>query len=82
MQIPQAIRDRMTSAPGHQEERLEGVRVAREMLEEVKEIVAGVYIMPQFGRFRTAVEVLQVLGHDFAPEDRDPGHPTAAGHHP
>jgi hypothetical protein len=28
--------------------------------------------MPQFGRFRTAVEVLQAVGYDFAPEDRDP----------
>jgi homocysteine S-methyltransferase len=82
MQIPQAIRERMASASSPQEERLEGVRVAREMLEKVRDVVAGVYIMPQFGRFRTAVEVLQVLGYDFAPEDREPENLGAASHRP
>jgi hypothetical protein len=47
--------------------------IAREMLESVKEDVAGAYLMPQFGRYRTAVEVLQPLGYDFASEDSEGG---------
>ncbi len=70
MQIPEPIRKRLASAPTPEEQRREGVRVAREMLEEVRDDVAGAYLIPQFGRYRTAVEVLQVLGYDFAPEDR------------
>lgn len=70
MQIPADIRDRMASTEGPEQGRLEGVRIAREMLEQVKDSVVGAYLMPQFGRYRSAIEVLQPLGYDFAPEDR------------
>ncbi|MFQ5878232.1 MAG: bifunctional homocysteine S-methyltransferase/methylenetetrahydrofolate reductase [Acidobacteriota bacterium] len=70
MQIPEEIRARMAKARSPEEARREGVRVAREMLDEVRDDVAGAYVMPQFGRFRSAVEVLRSLGYDFAPEDR------------
>jgi len=76
MQIPAAIRARMAKAASAEEGRREGMLVARDMLLEVKDDVAGAYLMPQFGRFRTAVEVLQPLGYDFDPEDRqDTPHP-------
>ena len=52
--------------------RREGVLIAREMLEEVKADVVGAYLMPQFGRFRSAVEVLEAVGYHFAAEDTDP----------
>jgi len=32
------------------------------MLLQVKDDVVGAYVMPQFGRFRTAVEVLHLWG--------------------
>jgi len=48
-------------------------REAREMLESVKDDVVGAYLMPQFGRYRTAVEVLQPLGYDFASGDSEGG---------
>ncbi len=70
MQIPAAIRARMAKAASAEDGRREGMLVARDMLQEVKDDVAGAYLMPQFGRFRTAVEVLQPLGYDLAPEDR------------
>jgi methionine synthase I (cobalamin-dependent)/5,10-methylenetetrahydrofolate reductase len=70
MQIPQDKRDRMAATSTPTAARMEGVRIAREMLEEVKAGVVGAYIMPQFGRYRSAIEVVQVLGYEFAPEDR------------
>jgi homocysteine S-methyltransferase len=69
MRIPDDIRQRMAAAATPEAARLQGMLIAREMLESVKEEVAGAYLMPQFGRYRTAVEVLQPLGYDFASED-------------
>ena len=70
MQIPGPTRERMARVATPEAGRREGVLIAREMLEAVKSDVVGAYLMPQFGRFRTAVEVLQVVGYEFAPEDR------------
>ncbi|HEV8202281.1 MAG TPA: bifunctional homocysteine S-methyltransferase/methylenetetrahydrofolate reductase, partial [Candidatus Polarisedimenticolia bacterium] len=74
MQIPQDIRQRMAAAGQQSPEaaRRQGMLIAREMLDEIKSDVVGAYLMPQFGRYRTAIEVLQPVGYDFAPEDRDP----------
>ena len=69
MQVPERIRSRMAAASSPEAGRREGVLIARDMLEEVKDDVAGVYLMPQFGRARTAVEVLQAVGYRLAPED-------------
>jgi homocysteine S-methyltransferase len=73
MRIPDDIRQRMAAAATPEAARLQGMLIAREMLESVKEDVAGAYLMPQFGRYRTAVEVLQPLGYDFASEDSEGG---------
>jgi methionine synthase / methylenetetrahydrofolate reductase(NADPH) len=43
------------------EGRKEGVKMAQELLLEVKDLVSGVYIMPSFGRYEVAAEVLTVL---------------------
>jgi homocysteine S-methyltransferase len=72
MQIPLSIRERMAAAPTPEAARLQGTLIAREMLEEFKDDVVGAYLMPQFGRYRTAIEVLQVVGYRFAPQDSDP----------
>ena len=69
MQIPAPIRERMARAATPEAGRKEGMLIARDMLMQVKDDVVGAYVMPQFGRFRTAVEVLQPLGYEFAPED-------------
>ena len=43
------------------EGRKEGVRLAQELLREVRGLIDGVYIMPSFGRYEVAVEVLEAL---------------------
>jgi homocysteine S-methyltransferase len=72
MQIPADIRARMAAAVSPEEGQRTGAAIARDMLEEVKDAVVGAYLMPQFGRHRTAVEVLKAVGYDFAPEDAAP----------
>jgi homocysteine S-methyltransferase len=73
MQIPADIRRRMEATESPDAGRREGVRIATEMLEQVKDSVVGAYLMPQFGRYGSAIEVLQPLGFSFAPGD--PGGP-------
>lgn len=57
MRVPDLIRERMRAA-GKERGTAEGVQIAREMLSAVKERVAGAYIMPPFGRYRLAVDVI------------------------
>ncbi len=59
MSIPEDIRDRMRKAGGGPDGRAEGVRIAREMLSAVKDRVDGVYLMPPFGRYGLALEVIE-----------------------
>lgn len=63
MQIPEDVRARMKGAGSGAEARREGVRIAREMVEAVRQRpeVAGVYIMPPLGRYEMALEVME--GH-------------------
>lgn len=52
-------RDRMRRAGA--EGRAEGVNMARELLLQLRPDVQGVYLMPSFGRYEVAAEVLRVL---------------------
>ena len=68
-------RMRLAGANGRQE----GVKMAQELLLELKELphVQGVYLMPSFGRYELACQVLEVL----TPEERGEGIPhTGAAH--
>ena len=58
--------DRMRKAGANGRE--EGVKMAQELLLQLKELryVQGVYLMPSFGRYETACQVLEVL----TPEER------------
>ena len=58
MSIPEAVRERMRLAGSGAPARKEGVAIAREMLEQVKDRVAGAYIMPPFGKHDLALEVI------------------------
>ena len=58
MQVPTHIRERMRKAGAGADGRKEGVRIAREMLEEVRGRVAGAYIMPPLERYELALEVI------------------------
>lgn len=56
--IPESYRLRMRQA---EEPQREGVLIARELLVALKPLVRGVYIIPQFGRYDLAADVLDVL---------------------
>jgi homocysteine S-methyltransferase len=62
MRIPGAVRERMRTAEGKEAARAEGVAIAREALAGVRDLpgVRGVYVMPPFGRYEVALEVLDV----------------------
>ncbi|MEZ4570313.1 MAG: methylenetetrahydrofolate reductase [Thermomicrobiales bacterium] len=53
------IRDRMRRAGSSA--RKEGVKISQELLLEARDSVHGVYIMPSFGRYSMAVEVIDAL---------------------
>ncbi len=56
--IPEIIRSRMAEASDQQRE---GVRIAQEILEELRPRIQGVYMIPVFGRYNLAADVLDVL---------------------
>jgi len=58
MSIPEDIRERMRRAGNGPPARAEGVKIAREMLQAVRPRVQGAYIMPPFGRYELALEVI------------------------
>jgi homocysteine S-methyltransferase len=62
MAIPEAIRERMRGAPGPAGAD-EGIAIAREMLVEFMDQVVGAYVMPQLGRYQTALRLLEPLGY-------------------
>ncbi len=58
MAVPEEIRERMRRAGNSDLGRKEGVAIAREMLDAVKHRVQGAYIMPPFGRYQLALDVV------------------------
>ncbi len=54
--LPDWTLDRMRKAS---DGRQEGVKIAREALLELRECLQGVYVMPMFGRFDSAAEVIE-----------------------
>jgi methionine synthase I (cobalamin-dependent)/5,10-methylenetetrahydrofolate reductase len=61
MRIPLAVRERMRAAENKDAARAEGVAIAREALEGVRKLpgIRGAYVMPPFGRYEVALEVLE-----------------------
>jgi homocysteine S-methyltransferase len=59
--VPDAIIERMSKAGTGEYARAEGVAIAREMLAAVRHLVQGVQIAAPFGRYSTAVDVLEAL---------------------
>ena len=60
MSIPEAIRSRIERAGEKAPE--EGVRIAVELLNALRGTVQGAYLMPPFGRYDLAAEVIEGLG--------------------
>jgi homocysteine S-methyltransferase len=59
--IPDSYMERLRAAPDPQ---LEGVRIAREILEAVQPFANGVYMVPAFGRYDLVADVLDALSID------------------
>jgi homocysteine S-methyltransferase len=58
--IPERVRDRLRSAGG--DAWREGLAMAVELIEELRaDGVAGIYQMPQFGRFDRAAELVEAI---------------------
>ncbi len=60
--VPAEYMDRMRSVENAEAARAEGVAIAREMVERVKPLVAGVQLSAPFGRYQMAVEVAEAIG--------------------
>jgi len=60
--VPPASLERMRRAEGTEAARAEGVAIAREMVERVRGLVAGVQLSAPFGRYQTALDVAEAIG--------------------
>ncbi len=58
MQVPKYVLKRMAEADEKGGGQAEGIAIAREMLESVRDRIQGVYVMPPFGRYTVAMELL------------------------
>ncbi|MFC1850384.1 bifunctional homocysteine S-methyltransferase/methylenetetrahydrofolate reductase [candidate division CSSED10-310 bacterium] len=61
MTIPAEIRERLRKAETKKEAQRIGIEIARESLLQARDLVEGVYIMPPFGRYEAAIEVLHEM---------------------
>jgi methionine synthase I (cobalamin-dependent)/5,10-methylenetetrahydrofolate reductase len=60
--VPQPYMDRMRRAESAEAAKAEGVAIAREMVEQVRGMVAGVQLSAPFGRYQMAIEVAEAIG--------------------
>ena len=61
VRIPAAIMARMRQADTGEPARAEGLRIARELLRELRPLVNGVQITPPLGRYAMAAETVETL---------------------
>ena len=59
--IPARVMERMRQADTGDQARAEGVKIAKELLQEIRGLVQGVQISAPFGRYALAVEVAEAL---------------------
>ena len=57
--VPEIIRQRMKKAGDKSSE--EGALIARELIDKIKGSVAGLYLMPSFGKFDTCVRIVKEI---------------------
>jgi methionine synthase I (cobalamin-dependent)/5,10-methylenetetrahydrofolate reductase len=60
--VPEHFMERMRKVDNAEKARHEGVAIAREMIERVRRLVAGVQLSAPFGRYSMAVEAAQAIG--------------------
>jgi homocysteine S-methyltransferase len=60
--VPEEFMERMRRADDPEKARAEGVRIAQEMVRQVRPLVEGVQLSAPFGRYQMAVEVAEAIG--------------------
>ena len=60
--VPEAYMERMRVAESAEAARAEGIAIAREMVQRVRPMVAGVQLSAPFGRYQMAIEVAEAIG--------------------
>ena len=60
--VPEEYMERMRRAEGADAARTEGIAIAREMVQRVRPLVAGVQLSAPFGRYQMAIEVAEAIG--------------------
>ena len=79
MSVPEAVRRRMREAGSGAAAQHEGVTIAREALETVKDRVQGAYIMPPFDKWELALQVLEGF-IERKPPTPEPNQPERTDH--
>jgi homocysteine S-methyltransferase len=72
MSVSPEILKRMRAVDSGEKARAEGLKIAREMLLKLRELVQGVQIVAPFSRYAMAVEVVEVLGARTEPGEQTP----------
>jgi len=60
--VPHAFMERMHHAENAETARAEGIAIAREMVERVRPMTAGVQLSAPFGRYQMAIDVADAIG--------------------
>src|SRR5579872_2489801 len=60
--VPEEYMDRMRRAENAEAARAEGIAIAREMVQRVRPLVAGVQLSAPFGRYQMAIDVAEASG--------------------
>ena len=60
--VPEEYMERMRQAEGADAARAEGIAIAREMVQRVRGLVAGVQLSAPFGRYQMAIDVAEAIG--------------------
>src|SRR5262249_32449240 len=60
--VPEEYLDRMRQAESAEAARAEGIAIAREMVERVRPLVAGVQLSAPFARYQMAIDVAEAIG--------------------
>lgn len=72
MSVSPEILKRMRAVDSGEQARAEGLKIAREMLLQLRELVQGVQIVAPFSRYAMAVEVVEVLDARTEPREQTP----------
>jgi homocysteine S-methyltransferase len=60
--VPKEYMERMRAAESAEAARAEGIAIARQMVERVRPMVAGVQLSAPFGRYQMAIDVADAIG--------------------